>query len=132
MSWSDTYLLHEDTIDSHHLKLIGAMKELEDKQSLSKIEFLEKITFLVDYAAYHFDYEETLMKQKNYPLYEVHKKLHTVFMDKINGWIEGFNNLPPIVNYDDVSEVFQFGVAWLNRHILTVDKKFVEFLNQQN
>lgn len=132
MNWDDKYLLNEHTIDSHHKKLIQVMSILEDKQTLPKDDFLKTLSFLYEYATHHFEYEEKQMAKFNYPQMEVHKKMHKVFLDKINNWINEFNTLPPIVNYNEVRAVFQFGIAWLYRHILTTDRKFVDFLNSKN
>lgn len=132
MNWDDKYLLNEHIIDSHHKKLIQVMSMLEGKQTLLKEDFLKTLAFLFEYTTHHFEYEEKQMAKFNYPQMEVHKKMHKVFLEKINTWMNDFNTLPPVIDYNEVRGVFQFGIAWLNRHILTTDKKLVDFLNSKS
>lgn len=131
MNWNNTYLLNETTIDSHHKKLIEIMSSLEGKQTVSKSEYTRTLKALYDYTIYHFNYEEGKMDASAYPQAEVHKKMHKAFLEKINTWTDESKKLPDIISNNEAKQVFQFGIAWLNRHILTTDKKFVEFLNNK-
>ena len=105
------------------------MSVLEGKDNVSKTEYCKVLKELYNYTVYHFKYEENEMEKKKYPQASVHKQMHKVFLDKIVTWEKESKLLPDTIRGNDANKVFQFGIAWLNRHILTTDKKFVEFLN---
>lgn len=130
MDWKKFVLLGEPTIDNHHVQLLAALAKIKEARTLSKEEFLKHITFLNDYTIYHFDYEENLMKQYDYPLYEQHKKIHDYFVKRIDKWVEDFNNMHHVITEEELDEAIQFEVDWLRKHIMTQDKKFIEFKNK--
>lgn len=132
MNWRKLVLLDEPIIDEHHIQLLRFIANIKDAREITKEEFLKHITTLVDYATYHFQYEENLMKKFHYPLYEKHKQVHGLFMDKINQWVDEFNNMPYIISEEELDKIIQFGMEWLNRHIMYVDRKFIEYLQENN
>lgn len=132
MNWRKLVLLDEPIIDEHHTQLLSLIAKTKDAREITKKDFLIHITSLVDYATYHFEYEEKLMKKYNYPLYNQHKQIHEVFMVKVNQWVDEFNNMPYIIAENELDKIIQFGMEWLNRHILYVDRKFIDFLKENN
>ena len=71
----------------------------------------------------HFNSEESLMLLNNYTLYKEHKLEHDLFLEKyilLTGISDVNNNV-------DIFSILSYARRWLTGHILSSDKKFVEF-----
>lgn len=130
MEWSNDFLVNEHTLDMHHKKLFNEINILKKNTPISKSELLNKITFLVNYATFHFEYEEKLMQQYNYPETESHKLKHKSFIKKVDNLINDFNNMPVSLEHEDISDLIDFTTNWLYKHISIHDKKIVEFIRR--
>ena len=80
---------------------------------------------LDEYAGYHFDTEEKLMRQHAYPDYEAHKKEHDDFCLKVSVLQQELMEGKITVT----REVLHLLTHWLSDHIMNTDKKYSPFLN---
>lgn len=127
--WKDTYSVNVAEIDKQHHMLVETLNELyeamltrKSKEILSGI-----IKSLVDYAGFHFSFEEKYMKTYNYAGYIDHKKEHDDFVVRVKDFqrqqVEGKLMLS--------MEIMNFLKDWLKTHILGTDKKYSSFFNEK-
>lgn len=116
------------SIDSQHKELINAVNNLLDACAKGKgrAEIETTVKFLADYTIKHFNDEEKLQKQHNYPEYESHKKLHEAFKAEVSSIINDYSK-------DGATVALTFKIntkvaAWLINHIKGEDKKVAAFI----
>jgi len=132
VEWHKIYSVNSEVIDSQHKMLIDLINQLHQGITRQMNDNIIKnmLSCLVDYSLVHFDFEERLMERHGFPKHETmeHKMEHENFKDFIlaeqkklessNGTIIG-------------EEVLDFLKDWVLNHILKVDKKLGDFLNQK-
>ncbi len=119
VEWKETYATGIDQIDGHHKHLIDLLNKsyfliLKDG---TQDELRQLLAELIDYAKYHFDAEEELMRAHDYADIDGHLRQHFSFTNKVLSFEkearEGQKYLPV--------DVFDFVRKWLLDHILTID-----------
>ena len=131
MEWTEEYSVDIVKIDDQHKKLIGIINELYEALSIegSKKEAINKVIGeLYDYTKYHFSAEEELMRKFSYPQYINHKSAHDNFIMKVVEFQDEYRQGRVLILS---VELIQFVRDWLFKHILTVDKQYSSFFNQQ-
>ena len=125
ISWSSRYLIGHHDIDADHQKLFELFNEFvstvnagQDVSALSRI-----LNELMEYTKYHFSREEQLMRDKGYPDYQRHKKMHDTFTRQI---AEAGSRLA--VGGGMGAFLLSFLAQWLAGHILGADRKLGAFL----
>jgi hemerythrin len=125
-----------DVLDGQHRKYFDLLENYFKKVSEMSagpeeiLDLAEKFNFLRQYAEEHFEAENTIMQNANYPDYERHHDEHLHFLEHVEELyeslkIKGFSpELAREVNY--------YTVEWFVGHIRITDMKLVEFLNQQS
>lgn len=122
--WLDDYNIGFETIDRHHQQLFNLANHLvtaEDTKALT-----EQAMALYRYIRQHFETEEDLMKQFHYPAYTQHVEAHNQMLDKL---VEISNRI-----HDETwqrGDVLSFMREWVLEHILDLDMRLGEFLQQQ-
>ena len=128
IAWSKDYELGNDFVDSQHkrlFELVGNIGKycLEDRDIDTLSETLD---FLLQYTVQHFNDEESLQQEYNFPEYEYHKKLHEEFEAIV---IEKVAEFKEKGSTEDLSEtVNDFVITWLVNHILKEDMKIKEYI----
>ncbi|MCW8925310.1 MAG: hemerythrin family protein, partial [Xanthomonadales bacterium] len=72
---------HRRYIDLLNVYLKEATEQLATENKSNKLK--ESFCFLLGYAAEHFSTEEEIMKEKDFPNYEAHRKEHLYFMNHV-------------------------------------------------
>src|SRR5699024_1123349 len=76
--FDETLVTGNDMIDSQHKELIARINQLlescEDGQG--KIKAVKMLDYLLDYTEFHFDAEEKLQEEIEYPGIKEHKEKH--------------------------------------------------------
>ena len=129
--WKKEYLTGIDIIDKQHKDIITALNCLYRYLNTGKLDgksIQNLITSIDCYTTIHFDTEEKMMLDSNYPDYEIHKKTHEYFKSTYS---EITNNI--FYNKNTNNWVFAIHLAcilgdWLDIHILTIDMPMVRFL----
>ena len=125
ISWNDTYNTDIEKIDEQHRKLVDIINKLHDARETGKTqEALDGLlSKLIDYTKYHFDYEEALLEDLNYPELAKHKAMHQELIEQIGMMLRS--------HLDNKSHVgialSMFLKAWLLKHILNEDMKALSF-----
>ncbi|MCF6806820.1 GGDEF domain-containing protein [Thiotrichales bacterium 19S9-12] len=125
--WSKDFETHVDIVDEQHQRLVSLVNQVGELLSASRIN-KKKIqglcVELVDYAHYHFEDEEALMKkhQLDQRHQKMHKKEHRKFFDYVS-------NIFDEKSYTDTKKVktlLEFLMHWLVCHILGVDQSMAK------
>ena len=131
--WKDTYLTKISELDAQHQKLVSLINNLyadlvkceniDQKQSY----ILGAIVDLIDYGCYHFDAEEKLMLEYEYPGYECHKEEHEKFKMQVTQFLKEHNEGTLILSFP----ILVFLRDWLSSHVLDTDKQYGPYLNEK-
>lgn len=126
VEWNEDLILGNNLVDSHHRHLVELLNKAHDSYIFGmKSGELDKIfNELLDYADYHFNTEEALMKTNNYIEKDSHRAEHQSFIKQVT---EMRLKQPPndLESYLDITN---FLLEWLLTHIKEVDRLFCTFL----
>ncbi len=129
--WRDDYLTGIDRIDEQHKVLVNTLNEANVRLAACVTrELLEQITRdLLSYALYHFETEESLMREYHYPELadtdaELHQQEHRGFSKQVVSLRDGLRD----GNLVTREELLSFLNNWLINHIQHTDKRLGTFL----
>ncbi len=128
LTWNDSYSVKVDKMDEQHQKLFGLINSFYDevgKQSQDKLIF-DLIAGMKDYTILHFNEEEQLMQQCNYPGLTEHKKEHFDFIDKVTDLEEKLKSGKMIISF----EITNFLKDWIKKHIKESDQQYSAYIGQ--
>lgn len=131
--WNEDYRTGVQRIDEQHQVLVNTLNEANQRltNGVSR-DLLEQITRdLLSYAIYHFDTEESLMREYGYADRSAtdagsHHQEHRAFSRQVVAIRDGLQN-GRLVSRE---ELLSFLNNWLVNHILHTDKKFGVFLRE--
>jgi hemerythrin len=124
--WNESFSVGIRKIDKQHQELINIMNFLVENEDASGhsdpiASVLDRMT---KYAHLHFETEEALMLEYEYPEYETHQADHTQFKMKTAQFcldaLRRKETLP--------DEVISYLRHWLTHHILRTDMKYKPYL----
>lgn len=123
--WTDDFVLGIDKIDDHHRQLVALINLVADclANSSPPAELSAVLEGLLEYADYHFGFEEAFMKEKGYPEIASHAQLHRGFSDRVTSLRKRFTAGDDSV-IQDLSEYLEF---WLIDHIVINDSLYASF-----
>ena len=129
INWDPSYSVGVAAMDDDHKRLIYLFNELETASKYyTNKEFEEKaLTEVVEYTKYHFEHEEKLMKENDYPGFDDHIKQHIEMIVKVNQIVEDYKNKPDYA----INEAVEFLRCWLVKHIQQTDQEYTEFFHER-
>lgn len=126
IAWDEGYSIGVPQIDEHHQHLFFLFNKFHEifvkdapGQNLSPL-FDE----LIDYVIYHFDEEERLMQECRFPHYEMHRKEHEIFSQRLVELDKQYSQKKKHL----LIEVVVFLHNWLKSHIMQSDADFGRFI----
>lgn len=126
--WREEYRTNIAKMDEQHRALFEKAdlfyKRLARGEDVAVIDILN---LLLSASETHFEEEEGLMRKYGYPELEQHKAMHERFLHQV-GEIKRSRRPGKIRSGFDCSIFLR---DWIIQHILTEDKKYGPFLNQQ-
>jgi hemerythrin-like metal-binding protein len=128
--WYESYSVGIKEIDKQHKKLIELINQLIEAKGVSvRSEIISNtLTEMTNYAIYHFQAEEELMRQHQYPQYDVHHKAHMEFVRKTaemaTETIELNRAVPEVL--------LSYLKSWLISHILKSDMAYKDFFRDRD
>jgi len=127
LEWKDDLAGGIEKFDDDHKQLIHLINEFESAAHYNQGALFEEkaLSELVAYTKYHFNAEEKLMQERNYPDYEQHKAQHEAMIKKVNTFLESYQNSDSEQVIEEVAAYLKY---WLVNHIISVDKKAAQFL----
>jgi hemerythrin len=125
--WEDKFSVGNNTMDSHHKKLFDILNTIHDatKQGRGEEIIEASLNELASYTKYHFDEEDKLMVQANYPQIESQRQAHKAFLDKIQSYQDEVANGNGLYVVSNVAVTVK---DWLKTHILTMDMQYENYL----
>jgi len=128
-NWSDEYSVGVNLMDEHHKKLFDIINKLHDamKAGQAKQVIISIMDELISYTRYHFREEEILMKKAEYYGLHFQKQEHMKFIFQLQALqqeVETKHHHTVIA-----IKISSVVVNWLLEHILKVDKRYENYLN---
>lgn len=128
--WNENFNTGYEVIDNQHRKLASLLNRLartliEDDHALINTAFTE----LAEYAAYHFDAEETVWYRYlgSDCWFSSHQLSHASFLPNVVDIKKREQSEPPL---RVIEEIVKFLIRWLAFHILDEDKKLSIVVNE--
>jgi len=132
LKWDDYYSLGNEKIDKQHRELFDLVNSLisscDDGDDTGIIK--KTLLFLADYTLQHFNDEEALQKECNYPEYEKHKKLHDDFKKVVSDLVHRYSISGS--SSDFCKDIKKIAIKWLVKHVMNEDKKISVYLKEKN
>ena len=132
IDWSAQYEVGVKLIDHDHQKLVGLLNQVVSAANFNMGESYVQsvIGDLIDYTKYHFEREEGLMKESNYPDLEAHLDQHRQMIEQVETFAKKINERPNCEE-DVCMEVYRYLKLWLINHITHTDKELGKYLQSQ-
>jgi hemerythrin len=123
IEWSEDLSVGVPVLDGHHQRLLELLNALfEAIRGPNSQETVGTVLGeLADYTHYHFNEEERLLEQANFPNLAGHIKLHRAMTAKVDHLREEYRQDPRTVY---AAELFEFLSDWLVRHIKSEDATY--------
>lgn len=126
--WNNSFSVGVRKLDEQHKKIIKILNKLiETKDSTVDSEIIsDTLTEMTKYASEHFESEEKLMSEYNYPDYSLHKEQHKQFKEKTVKFCMDAMSYKATIPI----EILTFLKEWWINHILESDMKYRTFFSQ--
>lgn len=126
INWKNTYSIGISIIDEQHKKLLEILNELYDAHQMgaSKEIVNSSLQKLAEYTDYHFDAEENMLQENNYPDLDDHIMEHNIFKQKISGFMREAQNGNLLLSIKTIDYLKD----WTINHILGTDKEYSDYL----
>lgn len=127
--FDDSLITGNKLIDHQHEELIFRINELIkscENEPLDKVRAVRTLDFLADYTEYHFEEEEKLQKEIDYPGLEAHQKEHETLRQVVKDLHEMLSDQEGPTD-EFVNKVRENIVEWLYTHIKGFDRSVAEF-----
>ena len=122
IQWDEQLNTGIQVIDSQHRRIVEYINSLYDASlSHNRNDVEQVLQNLVDYTLSHFAFEESLMEEANYPFINGHKRVHELFVKRINNFQQRFK-----IGDDITDELLAALKSWLINHIKTDDDDYTE------
>jgi hemerythrin-like metal-binding protein len=140
ITWSDDWLLGVDALDNQHKALADCINTLavECKQAQNASpESMEKrkellarlLDELYTTTKKHFSFEESLMRDKDYPAYTEHAREHVMLCAELKAtFVNGLKHGRCNLNANNLNALR----SWLIAHVSHSDRDFANFLLKNN
>ena len=118
IAWNDSFSLGIRTLDEHHRHLASLINRLMAHPSAetNTESFTAVVSELVQYARYHFEHEEALMAEHDYPASEHHRNEHDQFCRFVSETSYG-----AMIGVITKQHLVDYLVRWWQAHILSED-----------
>jgi len=123
ITWKDFYSVGEPSLDAEHKHIIGILNEMfEAVERGSDHEILKSaLDRLVQYTLVHFNHEEEVMQEHDYPDLQRHKALHDRLRKRT---IDLRQHITLVTGHD----MLFFLKEWWIGHIQGEDKKYSPYV----
>jgi hemerythrin-like metal-binding protein len=129
IDWEESYSVNNEEIDNQHKTWIAIYNELHETLISGDIMEIYSVTAatlqkMLDYARYHFNFEEEYMRKINYPDLVNHRRMHKNFDTEIYNYYRAMQDGQFVLT----TAIIKLIRNWLVDHILHEDKKYRLFL----
>ncbi len=121
MEWGPEYNTGIDVIDDQHKRILDFINEIDDNpDAQDRIRIRQILNNIIDYTQSHFTFEESLQEEAGYKYRVPHKRVHDLFIKRIEGYRDLFEAGHSIEN-----ELYDVLSKWLINHIQHDDADYV-------
>lgn len=126
IKWTEIHTVNIPTFDKHHHRLFEILNDFynEVNSGAKNQELLKVINDFYEYAKFHFQFEENIMKRHKYPAFAYHKEQHDNFLAEIIDFEKRFKNGKLLLTV----EITQYIKAWIEFHMDKTDRLYSDFL----
>jgi hemerythrin len=127
--WHDELSVGHPLLDEQHRALVSVINKLSahDNSQKNDAEFIsEMLTSIQDYIRTHFDTEERLLAQIDYPELLAHQQSH-------NRFLEDYSHICMEVMLHkgySIADFHSFLTCWLENHLLREDMAYKPFITR--
>ncbi len=126
IKWRDSYNTGVEQFDQEHHIIVDLIDVLYRAVRNNNDNEVEKaVNELISYTESHFEREEQMMADANFPHLEEHKKQHVLLKRKAKKFQQSMQGK---ISYRQVYDFYHFLREWLIGHIVGEDKKYGAFL----
>jgi hemerythrin len=119
--WQDNLNTGIAEIDGQHRQIVALINQLDDaRRTRNRAAIGEVIEGMVDYTISHFAFEEALMEDAGYEFVRGHRKVHELFIRRVDEYRQKFKAGEDVV--DGLHGVLS---RWLLSHIRNDDAGYV-------
>jgi hemerythrin len=128
MTWSNSYSVGVQAIDSQHHVLFDIINELHAAMMKGQAQSLTGplLKKLLEYTRTHFTAEEAMLTAAKYPGLPEHKIKHRDLIKQVEEYVVRHEKGEVSVNI----QLLNFVRDWLTSHIQKVDKEYGPWLNE--
>lgn len=124
--WNNELDTGIEVIDKQHRRIVDYINKLHDVQETGDLKQIgEVLDELVDYTLSHFTFEESLMEEAGYPYIKAHKRVHQLFVKRVNEYLQRFQS-----GEDITLELLNTLKAWLINHIRNDDNDYSDIVKK--
>ena len=129
--WHDSHSVGIPSIDDQHKRLIALTNRLFQAilNDMGEDALAGVLSDLADYAVYHFEHEELLMREHGFPedLFAAHRAEHRALADKVAALIEEYRQDASCLDLT----VYEFLRDWTTEHMDGTDSLYAIFLQER-
>ena len=129
--WRDEYRTGHREIDQQHqhlFKLVNHIHHLTQQALPDDVGIYAQLHEFASCAVAHFDLEESLMAQHDYPNLAIHCQTHRALVNKVQTLLTKFDQTAET----QVVAVTQVLADWMVHHIRGEDQQMIRFLRACN
>ncbi len=128
IQWNDSYKVGHKIVDFDHVNLVNITNELffRVERGAAGSEISTTINHLIDYVDRHFEREEELFLNSDYPDKDKHLDMHNNIRKTVKDIATIYQTDPDAIN---INEVLEFLKKWLTNHIMKADQGYIEYLD---
>jgi hemerythrin len=121
MKWIPEYNTGIDVIDEQHRRILDYINEIDGiQENTDRARIRTILNNIIDYTQSHFTFEESLQEEAGYKYRVPHKRVHDLFIKKIESYRDKFEQGQAIES--ELSDVL---AKWLINHIQHDDADYV-------
>lgn len=121
IQWTRDLCTGIDVIDRQHMQIVDYINDLARANKKGDRRGIQGVLdALVDYTVSHFAFEESLQEEAGYKYCKPHKRVHELFIRRINEYGTRFKAGEPVAE-----ELHKTLSAWLVNHIKRDDADYV-------
>jgi hemerythrin len=134
LQWRIEYSIGIQEIDDQHKKIIQLVNDLlkicrDDNNDGDHESFNQLVGTILEYFKKHFETEENLMLEKNYPQYAEHKKRHDKLLEDVKKMMDKMVHKK---QKESLINMVIFLREWFVENIYIIDKQMGEYFNRPN
>ena len=121
MKWIPEYNTGIDVIDDQHKRILDYINEIvEINDGTDRARVKQILDNIIDYTQSHFTFEESLQEEAGYQYRVPHKRVHDLFIKKIETYRDRFE-----MGQSIEGELHEVLSQWLINHIQRDDTDYV-------